>query len=241
MRQGLLEKFTDLGDPMLLLLGGLAVFFYLWSADERRVLARSWGVAFGLCVFLTITSKFAFHLIGGSQPNSFRLLSPSGHVAIGIGFYGCCAMMLAAGRSHAARVFICVGTAMLLGMLATSRIVLGLHTVPEIAVAFAIGALSLVLFGIYLGNGRPIVLNAGQVIALLLLIDVAHYSHVDGESLIRRVVQKVDYLRGEGASGVTERTSGPSAQFGLHLNRLGYREGSIVETTFGGNSGGADR
>ena len=54
MRQDLLKRFTDLGDPTLLSFGGLGVFFYLWSDDERRVLARSWALAFGLCVFLTI-------------------------------------------------------------------------------------------------------------------------------------------------------------------------------------------
>src|SRR4030088_2569140 len=179
MRQDLLKRFTDFGDPTLLLLGGLGVFFYLWSDDERRVLAGSWALAFGLCVFLTIASKVAF-LIGGTQPRSFGLRSPSGHVAIATGFYGCCALMLATGRSQAARVLICVGTVMLVGMvaggrmrvgsLAASRIMLGLHTVPEIVVAFVIGAFCLVVFGVHLSGGQPIMLNAGQVIARLLLV-----------------------------------------------------------------------
>jgi membrane-associated phospholipid phosphatase len=214
MQQDLLEKFTELGDPMLLLLGGLGVFFYLWCADERRSLARGWAVAFGLCVFLTVTSKFAFYSFGGNQPDSFRLHSPSGHVAIGTGFYGCCAMMLAAGRSQAGRLLIWSGTAMLLGGLAASRIMLGLHTIPEIAIAFAIGAFCLVVFGTYLGNKQPAMLNASQMIALLVLIDVAHYSHVDGEPLIRRLMQKIDHLHGEQANGIVE-SSHPAAQLGL--------------------------
>src|ERR1700732_2822064 len=98
MQQDSLKKFSELGDPTLLLLCGLGVFFYLWSVDERRSLARGWAVAFGLCVFLTVMSKFAFYLVGSNQSNSFRLQSPSGHVAIGTGFYGCCALLLAAGR-----------------------------------------------------------------------------------------------------------------------------------------------
>src|SRR5260370_39253151 len=99
MHQDLLKRLTALGDPTLLLLGGLAVFFYLWSDDQRRALARSWAVAFGLCVVLTIASKFAFLLIGGNQANSFALRSPSGHVAIATGFYGCGALMVADVRS----------------------------------------------------------------------------------------------------------------------------------------------
>lgn len=219
MQQDSLKKFTELGDPTLLLLGGLGVFFYLWSVDERRSLARGWAVAFGLCVLLTVMSKFAFYFVGSNQPNSFRLHSPSGHVAIGTGFYGCCALMLAAGRGQTARVLIWSGTAMLLGMLAASRIMLGLHTVPEIAIAFAIGAFSLALFGIYLSDRQPIMLNAGQMIALLLLIDVAHYSHVDGEPLIRRLAEKIDHLRDGKATGVVEQTWDPAAQFRLQSER----------------------
>ena len=219
MQQDSLKKFTELGDPTLLLLGGLGVFFYLWSVNERRSLARGWAVAFGLCVFLTVMSKFAFYLVGSNQPNSFRLHSPSGHVAIGTGFYGCCALMLAAGRGQAARVLIWSGTATLLGMLAASRIMLGLHTVPEIATAFVIGAFSLALFGIYLSDRPPIMLNAGQMIALLLLIDVAHYSHVDGEPLIRRLVQKIDHMRDGEATGIVGQTSDIAAQFRLQSER----------------------
>jgi hypothetical protein len=82
-------------------------------------------------------------------------------------------------------------------------------------------------------------LNAGQEIALLLLIGVAHSSHVDGEALIRRLVQKIDSLCGEEAKGIMERTSGLSVQFGLQPNSLGYRRGSILETTSGRKADGA--
>jgi membrane-associated phospholipid phosphatase len=230
-RQDLLKRLTDLGDPTLLLLGGLGIFFYLWSDDKRRALAHGWAMAFGLCVVLTIMSKLAFYLIGGNQANSFALRSPSGHVAIATGFYGCCALMLAAGHGQAERALICVGTAMLVGMLAASRIMLGLHTVPEIAVGFSIGALSLVIFGIHLSSGQPIVLNAGQVIALLVLIGVAHSSHIDGEPLIRHLVQKINFFHGEEANGVTKITSDFATQLGLQPNHLGYRQGSMLETT----------
>jgi hypothetical protein len=240
MRENLLKKFTGLGDPTLLLLAGLGLFLYLWSDDERRALARSWAMAFGLCVFLTIVGKLAFYLIAWNQPNSFALRSPSGHVAIATGFYGCCALMLADGRDQAARVLICVGTVVFVGMLAASRIMLGLHTVPEIAVGFAIGAFSLAVFGIHLSGGPPIILNAGQVIALLLLIGVAHSSHIDGEPLIRHLVQKVNFLGGEEANGTTKRTSGITAQFGVQPNSLRYRQGSMLETTSGRKGDSAD-
>lgn len=112
---------TDLGDPTLLMLGGLGLFLHLWSNEKQRALAGSWTMAFGLCLLLTVTSKLASHLIAGSQQTSLALRSPSGHAVIATGFYGRCALMLATGRSQAVRALLCVGTATLVGMLAASR------------------------------------------------------------------------------------------------------------------------
>jgi membrane-associated phospholipid phosphatase len=228
MRRDFLTKFTDLGDPTLLLLGGLGLFFYLWTDDERRVLARGWAVAFGLCVFLIIVSKFTFYLLG-NQTKLFRIHSPSGHVAIATSFYGCWAMMLATGRNQTTRVLICVGTAILLGTIAASRIMLGLHNIPEVAFAFAIGAFSLVVFAIYLGTGQPIALSAGQVLALLLLIDVTHYARVDAEALIGHLVHTIDALDDRGAKGVVGRTSNPTAQFDPQVDISIHRQSSVLE------------
>lgn len=192
MSQDLLARFTNLGDPVMLLLGGLGVFFYLWSDDERRILARRWAMAFGLCVLLTVISKFAFHLIRWNETNSLRLLSPSGHVAIGTGFYGGCAIMLTSLCSRVVRVLVCIGTALLLALLAASRVLLGLHSVPEIIVAFAIGGASLAVFA-YTGSRRQMRLNAGQVISLIFLIFFTYYMpRVSGETFIVHVVQGID-------------------------------------------------
>ncbi len=218
IRQSLLERFTNLGDPTLLLLGGFGVFFYLWIDDHPRALARSWAVAFGLCVFLTIASKLALHLLSEGERNSLSLQSPSGHVAIATSFYGCCALLLAAGRRRAARALICVGTAMLVGMLAASRIKLGLHTIPEIVAGFAIGAVCLALFRAHMSGARRIVVNASQLSALLLLIGVTHYWHVDGEPLIQRLVQKLDFLQDADVLDLAGRQAALAAQYRMRID-----------------------
>jgi membrane-associated phospholipid phosphatase len=176
MRQHMISRFTELGDPTLLLLAGLAMFFYLWTDDRRRPLAQGWAVAFGLCVALTLAGKFIFYLIGDGDRNSTAFQNPSGHVAIATGFYGCCALLLARGRPQSTRALITVGAAMLVGLLAASRIALGLHTLPEIAAGFAVGAVGLAVFGLHVSRGRQVAINASQVAALLLLIGVTHYS-----------------------------------------------------------------
>jgi hypothetical protein len=190
MWQDLLAKFTHIGDTKLLVLCGLGVCLYLWGSEERRSLAQSWAMAFGFCVLLTILGKLALHAVRWNEGTSLRLLSPSGHVAIGTCFYGCCAIMLSAGRNRTVRLVAWVGTVALLSALAASRLELGLHSVPEIIIAFAIGAASLVVFTRRLNAGPPVRLNAGHMISLILLLFVAYYMPpVDGEALIIQVVR----------------------------------------------------
>src|SRR3546814_13612341 len=95
---------------------------------------------------LTVAGKLVFHLVRWHEETSLRLLSPSGHVAIGTAFYGCCAIMLAGRSGRAVRRSVAAGTAVLRGMLAGSRAIPGLHSGPGFVVAFAIGGGSLLDF-----------------------------------------------------------------------------------------------
>jgi membrane-associated phospholipid phosphatase len=191
--QDILARLTHIGDPTMLFLGGLGVFLYLWSDDERRILAHRWVMAFGLCVLLTVVSKFVFHLIRWNEGTAFRLLSPSGHVAIATGFYGCCATMLTARSSRAVRILVCISTILLLSLIAASRLVLGLHSIPEIIVAFGIGGASLAVFAFHEGHRVQVRLNAGQMISLILLVFFTYYMpRLNGEALIINFVQRID-------------------------------------------------
>jgi membrane-associated phospholipid phosphatase len=225
MRQGLLKKFTEIGDPTLLLLGGLALFFYLWSHDERRALARDWAIAFGLCVLLTLLGKLVLHLAGAGEPGPLRLLSPSGHVAIGTAFYGGCAMIFVASHGRAVRILIHGATAALLLLLAASRLMLGLHSVAEVGAAFAIGGFCLAVFAVRRSGHRPVAVDVREAVALLLLIGVAHYSRVDGEALIGRLVQGVVHSAARRLRCYDEGRSGPLCQLGVLLERAFGRAG----------------
>jgi FtsH-binding integral membrane protein len=192
MQEAFFAKVTLLGDPLLLLFCGFGVFFYLWSDDERRALARSWAISFGLCVLLTVAGKFVLHLIRWNDGTALRLLSPSGHVAIGTSFYGCCAMMLSMQQGRTMRAVIWTGVALLLGLIAVSRLVLQLHSVPEIVLAFAIGGVSLTVFICHPDSHRPVQLRSGQMIALIVLLAVAFLTpHLSGEALILYVTGKI--------------------------------------------------
>src|SRR3546814_9264848 len=119
-----------------------------------------------LCVMLTVAGKLVFHLVRWHEETSLRLLSPSGHVAIGTAFYGCCAIMLAGRSGRAVRRSVAAGTAVLLGMLAGSRVIPGLHSVPEIVVPFAIGGVSILSFPRASAKNRTVPLEEAHLVSL---------------------------------------------------------------------------
>src|SRR3546814_16194654 len=92
--------------------------------------------------------------------------------------------MLAGRSGRAVRRSVAAGTAVLLGMLAGRRVIPGLHSVPEIVVAFAIGGVSLLAFARASANHRQVPLAAAPLGSLVLRIFGAHLApRVDGASL----------------------------------------------------------
>ena len=100
--------------------------------------------------------------------------------------------MLASGRSRAVRAFLAIAAALLLGLIAVSRLVLQLHSVPEIAAAFAIGGVSLAVFAFHPGSRQSAGIGPGQMLALILLIAVAYLMpRISGEALILQAVRRL--------------------------------------------------
>jgi hypothetical protein len=189
-----LRRFTELGDPTLLLLGGFGVLFYLWCRPERQRLAQGWAVAFGLCIILTVSGKLAFYLEHDAAVGS-RANSPSGHVAIAMTFYGGCAMLLSFRRRPSVRYLATAATFLFVCVLAASRLALGLHTLSEISVGLLIGSACLALFAGQLRfEAAPI--DAGQLATLLLLLAITRFARVDAEQLIAHAGTGIRFLVG---------------------------------------------
>jgi hypothetical protein len=209
MNSGLVKRFTELGDPTLLLLAALAMFFYLWIDDDRRQVAGAWAQSVGLCIGLIFVSKLVLHVCGRAELGPSRLFSPSGHVAIATSFYGNLAILLARGRSRSFGIALFAGATLLIVLLAASRMVLRLHSLPEIAIALTIGLVALRPF--YLSLARhPIIISAGQPIALLVLLAVVRAAHIDGEALIGHLAQNVSATTNQSIATTSARTLGMS-------------------------------
>ena len=211
MSPGLVKRFTELGDPTLLLLAALAMFFYLWIDNDRRQMAGAWAQSVGLCIGLIFVSKLVLHVYGRAEFGPSRLFSPSGHVAIATSFYGNLAILLARGHSRIFGIALFAGAALLIVLLAASRVVLRLHSLPEIAIALTIGLVALRPF--YLSLARhPIIISAGQPIALLVLLAVVRAVHIDGEALIGHLAQNVPATTTRSIAPTSARTLGMSLE-----------------------------
>lgn len=109
---------------------------------------RAAGLWFGLVmaadVALTLLSKLWFYAGGGST--DLNILTPSGHVSIGVTFYGCMAIILASRRPFARQAAI-AGTAVLAVLaICISRIALRMHTPEEVFFGSLVGALCVAAF-----------------------------------------------------------------------------------------------
>jgi membrane-associated phospholipid phosphatase len=160
---------TELGDLAVLL--PLAGLMLLWLLTlQPRSGAAWWATAVMLCLGLTVLSKIYFFACSPYQD----LVSPSGHTSFSMLVYGSIALIVAAAGSGWLRgATLGAGTALIAGI-ADSRLILGAHSLPEIAVGMAIGFAALAVFAWgYLRRRparvplRPLVLAAGLLVAFL--------------------------------------------------------------------------
>ncbi len=186
-----LKTFTALGDPALLLISAFAVLVYLWVNGDAHSLMRSWAFLAAMCVTLTVAGKIALYLLDWQALGPWRMHSPSGHVAMSTAVYGGCATLLAAGRSYLKRLLVWAAAAALVTALALSRLMLELHSVAELAAGLLIGLVCLGVFWRSVAPVRKTAVKARQLIALLLLVDIARFAHIDGERVVARLSQEV--------------------------------------------------
>ncbi|GBQ98246.1 hypothetical protein AA23498_3160 [Acetobacter nitrogenifigens DSM 23921 = NBRC 105050] len=127
----MIGAFTDFADQGLLIPLEIAVFFVLLALGRPRD-ARAWGVAMAAGSLLILLLKLWFERCG--VPQHRVIYSPSGHSMAGTMVYGGL-LALFCGSDV---VFAC-GVVLLAIAFATSRIALGVHTVPEVTLGGFIG------------------------------------------------------------------------------------------------------
>lgn len=132
---------TNFGDLAVLL--PLVAIFGLWLVALRRPVALLWWLlAFALCVGGTVVLKMYFYVC----PLTEDLHSPSGHTSLSTLVYGAPTVVAVLGTRGWRRWLAAASGALVIGGIATTRIVIDAHTVIEVVFGFAIGSISLALF-----------------------------------------------------------------------------------------------
>jgi membrane-associated phospholipid phosphatase len=174
---------TGLGDTAVLL--PLAAVMLLWLLVNRSPRgAVWWAITVALCVGMTALLKFSFY---GCPPEP-DLHSPSGHTSLSTLVYGALTLATASETGAVRRVMaISVGTGFILAI-ATSRLLLHIHSASEVGAGLMIGTAALALFGSryprYRGKEMrlfPLFIAGG------VLVSILHGRELRAEELLREI------------------------------------------------------
>jgi len=133
---------TDLGDSAVGITLAALVLLALLACGWRRA-AAAWVFAICGCGAAIAALKLAWRVASpvcdASGAGAFAF-SPSGHAALSTAVYGGLAVLSAHRASPFARVILAAGSALLIGLIATSRVAVQAHSPIEVFVGFGVGA-----------------------------------------------------------------------------------------------------
>jgi undecaprenyl-diphosphatase len=147
---------TNFGDSSITIpLSALTLGFLLRVGASRAALA--WTIAIGGCGLTIAVMKIALHACGGAD------LNPSGHAAMSAAVYGCIAVILATQLDEWWRWLMLSLAALMAAGIGLSRIAVGAHHPPDVAIGLLVGSAAVALFQFRLGSGRVALLAPGEL------------------------------------------------------------------------------
>jgi membrane-associated phospholipid phosphatase len=182
---------TDAGDSGFLLPMALAGVAMLWIYHSRHLawlLLRSVLLASVLIVALKVLFlSCGAHWIPG-------LVSPSGHACLSAVVYGTLATVVAAGRPRRVRLLIGVLASCFIVLIAVTRFTMGIHTLLEVLVGLAVGALAHWWFARSCAALAPVRVDIRSFgTALLLTLVVAFGVRLPAESMVRHLARRIAF------------------------------------------------
>ena len=180
---------SDFGDPAVLL--PLAAVIFFWLVAMRSIAAgASWLAAVALCAGGTALLKIYF----GACPLGYDLNNPSGHSSLSTLVFGALAVMILAElqASWQRIAVVAAATIFCLGI-AISRVLLRLHTGPEIALGIVIGLAALAIFSAGYFRHRPVRRSlAPLLLAVVTIALLLHGRELQAEGLLQAIGRYFD-------------------------------------------------
>ena len=176
---------TDLGDSAVTL--PLAALVLAWLALVQRDwrAARAWAAGVAACGLGMATLKLAFQSCGHQWLD--QIASPSGHTAMSVVVYGGLGILSCREAIGWRRTCLALVNAILVLLIAASRVVLDAHTWLEVVVGLAAGAISAGLMLRLLGDGTHC-LGAARLAGIAVIVAlVLHGGHWPIEGHLRQI------------------------------------------------------
>jgi membrane-associated phospholipid phosphatase len=168
---------TDFGDAAVLLPTATAILLWMSFAANQLRFAKWWIVSVGFCIGTTAVLKIFFY---GCPPAS-DMRSPSGHTGFSVLVYGTIALVTAVQYRGLRRALAIATGGILILSVAASRLLLEVHSLPEVGTGLMVGMASLILFGrVYLQSPHLQVWPLIILSAILISILHGYELHVEG-------------------------------------------------------------
>ena len=180
---------SDLGDSAILVpLSGLLVAA-LWRYQSRSA-AISFLWAAGFCAAVMFILKVSFLTCGSAWQAG--ILSPSGHTSMSTTVYGAFAIVSARQAPDWRRPLIVGAGGLLIIVIALSRVILGMHSPPEVMLGLSVGILALGIFALRYFRLTPTALNLPLFLCVsCVVLLILHGAHLPAEQLIRHLASLI--------------------------------------------------
>lgn len=195
MNAHLLTHITEFGN--FLVLGAISItlcLYFIMIGLRREALAIFLGYVTPIAVIGVL--KISFYTC---NTDLFGVVSPSGHAAISMGVLGMAALILvkiSRGVWKAIVPLCLIALAIIIGM---SRVILGMHTLPDVILGFLIGTVIIVTISkiilTYQSNRISYSPKAFHFFIFVLLlicgVGISYGVHLPSEDLMRSVAEKL--------------------------------------------------
>ncbi len=173
---------TDFADQAVVLPVALIVGLVLVRSGWRRG-ALAWAVAVAGTLAATLAVKLIFNACG-HLVLSGMLRSPSGHVAGAAAVYGGLAALAVRRSAYRVQAALCAAVTVA-AAIGASRLVLGVHTMPEVLAGAGLGVGAALAFALW-ADWPPLPLRFGRLaLAVAVMAMLLHGLHLPAEAAIR--------------------------------------------------------
>lgn len=179
-----MDFLTDFADPAVILPMAFTVAVALALFGWRRG-ALAWIVSVGGTLAAMLVLKLVFNACGSAI--GIAIESPSGHAAAATVTYG--GLLVLLGAANAVALAAAFAVAFVVGL---TRLVLGMHTLPEAVVGGLVGLAGVLLMIRLVGGTRCPVPRVALIAALLAVLVVFHGAHVHAEPTIHRLARLLE-------------------------------------------------